>query len=203
MSIEEQIQALIFEAVAFGGRLDCILNYAGIARESTYSAPARCHDFDTSDFDKELLVNTRGVWLCCKYALQQMLSQEPLPPNSRNERTRGWIVNCASMLGLTALANTPAYVPSKFAVVGMTKQMAIDYAKDRIHVSPHSSLSPLTLTTTFHVQLQSLTLLLDQRPLSRLRRHTHHSHRHEQRRSQVNGRDETSLEFSGEAGRCC
>ena len=44
------------------------------------------------------------------------------------------IVNAASMLGVVSHPNTPCYSPAKHAVVGMTKQMAIDYAQDRIHV---------------------------------------------------------------------
>ncbi|CAK4032568.1 Hypothetical predicted protein [Lecanosticta acicola] len=137
---EEDVKNLVEEAVKFGGRLDIICNYetqAGIALEcgDKYQMQARAHDLATEHFDLELKVNMRGVWLCCKYALQQMLKQEPREPNARGERTRGWIVNAASTLGLVAHTNVPAYCPSKFAVVGMTKQMALDYAKDRIHVN--------------------------------------------------------------------
>lgn len=69
----------------------------------------------------------------------------------------GWIVNAASMLGLVAHANTTCYTTSKHAVVGMTKQMALDYAQDRIHVGPElSSSGPKSLH------------LKDQRAVSRL-----------------------------------
>lgn len=63
-----------------------------------------------------------------------MLEQEPRQPNARAERTRGWIVNAASILGKVAIAQSSAYTTSKHAVVGLTKQMAVDYAEDRIHV---------------------------------------------------------------------
>ena len=68
-----------------------------------------------------------------KYAIIQFLAQEPHQANSRGDRTRGWIVNTASMLGLVAFSRAPNYVSSKHAVVGMTKQIAVDYAEDRIH----------------------------------------------------------------------
>lgn len=96
---ESQIQNLIIEAVKWGGRLDIICNYAGIAAETAHGMAARLHDLPTEDFDRTISINTRGVWLCCKYALKQMLEQEPREPNARGERTRGWIVNAASMLG--------------------------------------------------------------------------------------------------------
>lgn len=67
-------------------------------------------------FDLTMSINTRGVFLGCKYALAQFLSQEPLPENSRGDRTRGWIVNVASKGGLVALAGAPSNTISKHAV---------------------------------------------------------------------------------------
>lgn len=121
---ESQIRSLVAEAVKWGGRLDIICNYAGIAVETNakYEMGARCHSMETEDFDRTMGVNCRGnhrlcfflvmvsqneadlacgtgVWLCCKYALKQMMEQEPREPNARGERTRGWIVNAASILG--------------------------------------------------------------------------------------------------------
>lgn len=96
---ESQIENLIAEAVKWAGRLDIMCNYAGVAVETSHGMAARAHDLPTEDFDRALSINMRGVWLCCKYALKQMLAQEPREPNARGERTRGWIVNAASMLG--------------------------------------------------------------------------------------------------------
>lgn len=107
----------------------------GITVEVAQGVNKRVHEVDVADFDRLHNVNTRGVWLCCKHALGQMMAQEPREANARGERTRGWIVNAASILGLVGSAFVNSYVPSKHAVVGMTKQMAIDYAKDRIHIN--------------------------------------------------------------------
>lgn len=96
---EDQIKDLVRQAVQWGGRLDIICNYAGIAAETGDGSRCRTQDMKTEDFDRVMSVNCRGVWLCCKYALQQMMEQEPREPNTRGERTRGWIVNAASMLG--------------------------------------------------------------------------------------------------------
>ncbi|KAF2719237.1 NAD(P)-binding protein [Polychaeton citri CBS 116435] len=133
---EAQIEDLFKQAARWGdGRVDISCHYAGVTTEVGTSFAHRTHDLPTELFDRTMLVNARGVFLCCRYAIQQMLVQDPLAPNARGECTRGWIVNAASTVGTVAHPNALAYTTSKFAVVGMTKQMAIDYAKDRIHVN--------------------------------------------------------------------
>ncbi len=80
----------------------------------------RAHEVSSSDYDKLYSVNERGVWLSCKYELQQMLAQEPREPNARGERTKGWILNAASMLGLVAYPFVSCYVPGRlFSTQGM------------------------------------------------------------------------------------
>lgn len=96
---EASIASMVEEAVLWGGRLDILCNYAGIAIETALGGPARCHTLDTEVFDRTMAVNCRGTWLCCKYALKQMMAQEPREANFRGERTRGWIVNTASVAG--------------------------------------------------------------------------------------------------------
>lgn len=96
---ETEVEDLIKKTVEWAGRLDIICNYAGVATEASYDFPVRCHTMETKDFDRNMEVNVRGVWLCCKYALKQMLEQEPREPNARGDRTRGWIINAASIAG--------------------------------------------------------------------------------------------------------
>jgi NAD(P)-dependent dehydrogenase (short-subunit alcohol dehydrogenase family) len=114
-----------------------MVNNAGIALEVdsilTKSGGLRAHELPTANFDLTMSINTRGVFLGCKYALSQFLAQDPLPVNSRGDMTRGWIVNIASIAGLIGLGAAPSYTASKHAVVGLTKQIALDYAKDRVH----------------------------------------------------------------------
>ena len=130
---ESEIEALVAKAVEWGGRLDIMCNNAGIATEVEKGLSLRIHDTPTENYDRTHAINQRGVWIGCKYAIKQMLAQEPRQPNARGDRPRGWIINTASMLGLVGMHNGPCYVPTKHAVVGITRQIAIDYAKDRIH----------------------------------------------------------------------
>ncbi|RDL37039.1 uncharacterized protein BP5553_04472 [Venustampulla echinocandica] len=133
---EEQVEALVAKTVEEFGRLDIMVNNAGIGTEVDHQMKAgdfRLHQTRTQDFDLVMNVNTRGVYLGCKYALAQFLKQEPLPPNGRGERTGGWIINLASIGGHVALAGAPCYTTSKHAVVGLTKEIAVSYAKDKIH----------------------------------------------------------------------
>ncbi|KAL8984767.1 MAG: hypothetical protein Q9177_004612, partial [Variospora cf. flavescens] len=77
----------------------------------------------------DVKVNSRSVFLGCKYAVAQFLSQ---PPHASGHR--GWIVNTASMVGLVGLKPTAAaYCASKGAVVLLTKQIAVEYGIDKIH----------------------------------------------------------------------
>jgi len=144
---ETDIIKVIEEVTQWGGRLDILCNFAGIFVDRADGNPARCHELAAEQFDQTIAVNCRGTWLCCKYALKQMMEQEPLAPNARGERTRGWIVNTASTAGLVGMPGMPSYATSKHAIVGMTKQMAVEYAQDRIHVNclaPGCVESPMT-----------------------------------------------------------
>ncbi|RDW66428.1 NAD(P)-binding protein-11 [Coleophoma cylindrospora] len=134
---ESEVEALVRRTVEEWGRLDIIVNNAGIAPDvhflATQAGGRRVHELSTSVFDLTMRVNARGVFLGCKHALQQFMKQEPLPANGRGDQTRGWIVNVASTGGLVALSGAPGYTTSKHAVVGLTKQIAVDYAKDKVH----------------------------------------------------------------------
>lgn len=74
-------------------------------------------------------VNLRGPYLGSKHALGQFMKQD-----LNAEGRRGWIINVASMLGFVALeGGTGAYCASKAGCLNLSRQIAIDYAKDRIH----------------------------------------------------------------------
>jgi len=128
VSAEADIAALVQEAVTQHGRLDIMINNAGIAIENKKSAPI--WDVDMADYDLTQSINTRGVFLGCKYASKVMKDQEPGPTGDR-----GWIVNTASVLGLIAAPDTSSYTTSKHAVTGITKVAAVDCAPHRIHVN--------------------------------------------------------------------
>lgn len=85
-----------------------VVNNAGVCAEA--SNPKPIDEFDEEVFDTAMRINTRGVFLGCKYAVRQFKKQEPLPNGMR-----GWIVNLASMVsnigmqGLSKSRLTPCF----------------------------------------------------------------------------------------------
>jgi NAD(P)-dependent dehydrogenase (short-subunit alcohol dehydrogenase family) len=123
-----QVEALVAAAVARYGRLDCAFNNAGIEEEHQ-----RLADSDEAMFDRMIGVNVKGVWLCMKYEILQMLGQGG-----------GVIVNTASVAGLVAAPKHAIYAASKHAVVGLTKSAAVEYGKKGIRVN---SVCPAVIRT--------------------------------------------------------
>ena len=87
-------------------------------------------DQTDEQYDLVTAVNAKGVWLGCKYAIAQMLKQEPLETGSR-----GKIVNIASVAALIGVGRHPAYSASKAAVVNLTRQLAVTFGPQRINVN--------------------------------------------------------------------
>ncbi|KAI7272283.1 hypothetical protein KC345_g7116 [Hortaea werneckii] len=148
MTVAKEVEAAVAKCVEVFGRVDVMANNAGISVEATHTRPHGIHELSEADWDKTIAINIKSVFLGCKYALTQMLNQPPLP----GLKDKGWIVNTSSVQGLVAYHNTPAYTAAKGAVSQLTKQVALDYAEQRIHCN---ALCPGFLKTAMTQNLQN------------------------------------------------
>jgi NAD(P)-dependent dehydrogenase (short-subunit alcohol dehydrogenase family) len=110
---------LVEKTIQKYGRLDCAYNNAGIE-----GAPSSTVECSSENWDRTIDTNLKGVWLCMKYEIPEML-----------KHGKGSIVNCSSIAGLVGFETIPAYVASKHGVIGLTETAALEFAKKNIRVN--------------------------------------------------------------------
>ena len=108
-SREDDVRSAVQAAVEAFGRLDIMVNNAGVAQR---------------DWDMTIAVNLSGVYYGCKHAAEAMAAQGG-----------GSIVNMASVLGLVGIGTEDAYVAAKHGVVGLTKNFALRFAPQGVRVN--------------------------------------------------------------------
>ena len=119
MSKEEDIKLMVDKTIEKYGKLNYAFNNAGVEGLSAVT-----HECTNENWHQVLSINLTGVWLCMKYQIPHMLKQG-----------KGAIVNNSSIAGLVGFPGIPAYVASKHAIVGLTKNAALEYGKMGIRVN--------------------------------------------------------------------
>ncbi|HEX9023057.1 MAG TPA: glucose 1-dehydrogenase [Geobacteraceae bacterium] len=118
VSSEQDIRAAMAEMKERFRRIDILVNNAGIYIQQEIEAMA------TEDIDRVISVNLRGAILCAKYALPEM-----------KKNRYGKIVNIASIAGFVGFPASALHSATKGALVAVTRDLALNYAKYRINVN--------------------------------------------------------------------
>ncbi len=148
----DENKRLIEAVVEKYGRLDIACNNAGMG------GPAKpTGAYEPDEWDKVIALNLNGVFYACKYELEQM-----------EKNGGGTIINIASIHGQVAAPNSPAYTASKHAVVGLTKNIAVEYAQKNIRcnaVGPGYIETPLL---SANLNPEAMKAIAAKSPLNRL-----------------------------------
>ena len=118
VSRADAVAAMIRDTAAELGGLDVLVNNAGVLTVGNLV------DLSEEEWDRVMDVNAKGVFLCCKHAIPQML-----------KRGGGAIVNVASIAGRIGVPGTGHYSASKFAVLGLTQALAREVGRQGIRVN--------------------------------------------------------------------
>ena len=119
VSVEDQVRSAVERTVSEHGRIDGLYNNAGIEGKQD-----PVEDYDSGQLDKVIDVNLKGVLYGMKHVLPYLKAQGS-----------GAIVNAASVGGIRAVPNLIAYVASKHAVTGMTRQAAVEYGQYGVSIN--------------------------------------------------------------------
>jgi NAD(P)-dependent dehydrogenase (short-subunit alcohol dehydrogenase family) len=156
------VRDAVSSAVTHFGRLDVLVNCAGIG------LVGNVQETESTDFERLMAVNVRGVFHGCRAAVDQMLGQQP---------KGGVIINIASTAALIGVPRRFAYCATKGAVLAMTRELAVDYVKEGIRcnaICPGTVFSPFVegYVERFHhdTREQTIAELHARQPIGRMGR---------------------------------
>jgi len=118
VSNSADVANMVKQCLASYGSVDILFNNAGIVKMGAL------HETAEADWDQVIDVNLKGIFLCSKAVIPQMLKQG-----------KGKIVNTASIAGLVAFDQLGPYCASKGGIIALTREMAVEYAPKKINVN--------------------------------------------------------------------
>ena len=118
VSNPEDVSQMINLTTEKFGKVDILVNNAGIYMQKSFT------DVTEQDFDRTLDINLKGVFLCSKAVVPEMIKQG-----------KGKIINIASIAGQVGFANSSAYCASKGAIINITRELALELAQYKINVN--------------------------------------------------------------------
>jgi NAD(P)-dependent dehydrogenase (short-subunit alcohol dehydrogenase family) len=116
VSKEEKVIKLFSDVYDKYGKIDVLYNNAGIFN----TCGKKVADVSVEEFDKQMYINLRGTFLCCKYVIPYM------------QKGGGSIINCSSISGHIGQGNNGVYNAAKGGIEMLTKNIALDYGVDKI-----------------------------------------------------------------------
>jgi NAD(P)-dependent dehydrogenase (short-subunit alcohol dehydrogenase family) len=152
VSSEEQVKTMVAETVVHFGRLDGAFNNAGVGPDGVRYPYGPLTELSEENWDSIMNVNLKGVFLCMKHEIRQLLKQG----------RGGAIVNTSSVGGIKMAPGFGAYGPSKAGVIAVSRTAAIENAKAGIRVNivcPGPTLGTDLMTNTLSVQREEENLL--------------------------------------------
>jgi len=162
VSLNKEVEEMVKKTVQTFGKLDSAVNNAGIGGYFM-----KLHQQEEEMFDKLTAINLKGVFLCMKHEIKQMLIQK-VPPDGFT------IVNTSSISGLVAYRQNAPYAATKSGVIALTKSAAMEYSRSNIRINsvcPAFTDTPMiSATVPDHNKEDFVKKLSDRVPMHRLGR---------------------------------